>query len=251
MKTLNRLAFTLVELLVVIGIIALLISILLPALSRAKEQGNRVACASNQRQIIAAIYMYGQDWKQKLPFSNWRSQEGTASTQFRGPGWLYDSQNGDITLAGMKNGAMWKYLKQESVYRCPFDLGPYTKGPAYALSSYGINGAINSFGKAPVPFYSTTKFKSTDIIIWEADELTDTFNDGANYPDQGISRRHGGGRNKGLAGDTKDSSVGSVVGTIGGTVETITIADFFRENTPTTSTTHSRIWINPLTANGH
>ena len=64
-------AFTLVELLVVIGIIALLIAILLPALAQARSQAKAVSCLANVRQLSTALVMYANDYQRFVGYPNW------------------------------------------------------------------------------------------------------------------------------------------------------------------------------------
>src|SRR5687768_7681709 len=67
MRNLRNRAFTLVELLVVIGIIAILIAILMPALGRARDQARGVACSSNMRQLMMGVHMFAADHKGHTP----------------------------------------------------------------------------------------------------------------------------------------------------------------------------------------
>jgi prepilin-type N-terminal cleavage/methylation domain-containing protein/prepilin-type processing-associated H-X9-DG protein len=69
----RRGGFTLVELLVVIGIIALLISILLPALSKARKAANTVACSANLHSITLGMMMYVQQYHGAIPGNGWTS----------------------------------------------------------------------------------------------------------------------------------------------------------------------------------
>src|SRR5256885_16627830 len=77
--------FTLVELLVVIGIIAILIGIILPALARARASANKAACLSNLRQIGQLINIYAVANKQSLPLGKWNGGENPSNPASQNP----------------------------------------------------------------------------------------------------------------------------------------------------------------------
>src|SRR5256884_2537253 len=78
--------FTLIELLVVIAIIAILAALLLPALSKAKEQGRSVTCKSNMRQITLAMIMYADDNSDYVPWP------GEVDRDWQ-PDWVFGGQD--------------------------------------------------------------------------------------------------------------------------------------------------------------
>ena len=110
MKSNKQSGFTLVELLVVIGIIAVLIAILLPALQRARAQAQRVTCATQMRELVTATIMYANDNKGYLP-------------EFR-------DYNKNITLSGLTDTARWAALGASPAPAFP-DFDPPTGAPNF------------------------------------------------------------------------------------------------------------------------
>jgi len=201
--------FTLVELLVVIGIIAVLISLLLPTLGKAREQATRLKCLNSARQLAVANQMYLTSNNNYLPYSNW----GPTSPAGARVGWLYDGGPPGLNAANpalVETGVFWPLLKNREIYRCPTHVKAETAtfgvGFSDALTSYLMNGAVNSFGRTnsagKILLWKSNHFKITDILFWEADERNGAaWNDGASFPGEsfdpttpsaaGLATRHG------------------------------------------------------------
>ncbi len=118
-------AFTLIEPLVVIAIIAILMAILLPALKRAREQGQRAVCLSDVKQLALAWILYADQNDDKVVSSEaggaWKSQYGdpwvgvTWSNTWATGGQLPEPDQ----IKGIETGALWPYVKQRKLYKCP------------------------------------------------------------------------------------------------------------------------------------
>ncbi|MFO0974478.1 MAG: prepilin-type N-terminal cleavage/methylation domain-containing protein, partial [Phycisphaerae bacterium] len=135
-------AFSLLELLVVVAIVALLVGMIAPALGAARVRGRGAVCLSNLRQLGVGMAMYANDFGDRcLPLAYWATEEiGTGPVVY----WWGTNESGQVDHT---RGFMTPYLQvppaERSVYECPMQpWGSYkAQGAAKSVTStYGYNG---------------------------------------------------------------------------------------------------------------
>ena len=171
--------FTLIELLVVIAVIALLISLILPALGRAREAGRATVCLSNQRQIGVALAMYANTYKEWIPRESGSSEVNGRPQAPMYPGASYNiawafslrpmidpNANWSAPDGGVRDQyATASYYRDPSRPRDPHNINYVCNGLTFQYRGPTLDPLCLSQGKPPTPMHRYTRPNSAIIYL--------------------------------------------------------------------------------------
>jgi len=179
----RRTGFTLIELLVVIGIIAILASLLLPALSKGKARAQTIDCIDHLRQLQLCWHMYTHDNNGLLPPNNfvYEVSMGTTNPPTLGSDWMtwcHSLAPFDPNPINATNSLLFDYNQNPNIYHCPADTSTVTGRPNLLRNrSYNMSNSIDLTNYPNDYFTKEAEIKTpTQLFVFidtDADEITD------------------------------------------------------------------------------
>ncbi|MFA5554453.1 MAG: prepilin-type N-terminal cleavage/methylation domain-containing protein [Phycisphaerae bacterium] len=169
-------AFTLVELLVVISIISMLLSILIPGLSSAREMARQVSCMSNIQQLNSAWYGYSLANNDRICSADTFLNDGTAidkkTNHWSADGDYEPFNNVGGTIQAIKDGVLSPYLSYTTgVYKCKSDRSDMVRSYAVSNTMNGYECICRNFAK---PYTSIVSIKNPagKMVFIDADSVS-------------------------------------------------------------------------------
>ncbi|MRR39348.1 DUF1559 domain-containing protein, partial [bacterium] len=191
--------FTLLELLVCIAVIAILASLLMPAVARARSRGQSIACLNNLKQLSLATVVYVDDFRDRLPYNLGSDDISKAVARkwyynWSSPvmSWELDSDN--TNTVALTWGGIGPYTgRSKQIYRCPADSVvsdlQARAGWTSRVRSMSLNAMVGDAGEysetgvninnpAHTQFFKTTQITQPSRIFFYIEEHPDSINDG-------------------------------------------------------------------------
>jgi len=176
--------FTLVELLVVIGIIAILIAVLLPALNKARDASRRIECAARIRETNRVFLQYALENRGMLPYRNGGGVFSMLSQVEPGSTW---NQDPDAGYGGIFHLRRDKYLRNAAMIRCPSLFSPNANWQnatpdalidsgylGYSFRGLSYKGIYNSLGLGTMVYWIRIEKMSPNHVLTHDNVVNDS-----------------------------------------------------------------------------